>query len=155
MKNCIVCGEVIAHTRANKQYCGNACKQKSYRDGNAKIESTQFNVSNINSTKLEIAYNPDFVSEIVLETMEEMKIHFPNQCSSYLNVFIYYKLKWNLRNEKFVEFMKWYLEDDYSLMWYHRKQQNNYYNNEELTKEEQIEYVNYCTFLKLFKANRR
>jgi hypothetical protein len=153
MKNCIVCGEVITEPRSNKRYCGNACKQKAYRDGNGKIVPIQTNGSNISSVNSDKIYTPDFVAEIVFETMEEMKTHFADYCSSYLNLFIYYKIKWNLRNGKFVELMKWYLEDNSSLLWYHRKQDYNLHSNEELTKEEQIEYVNYCAFLKLFKAN--
>jgi len=30
-KSCIMCGKTLSDQRSNKQYCGNACKQKAYR----------------------------------------------------------------------------------------------------------------------------
>lgn len=153
MKNCIVCGELITQPRANKQYCGNACKQKAYRDGNDRAIDSIIGNKDEKLNTIEKGFNPEFVNQIILETMKEMQVHFSEHDQSDLNLFIFYKMKWNIRGEEFVNVMKWFSESELSLRWYYMVY-NRRYNNEKPTKEEQIEYQNYCKFIYKFKANK-
>src|SRR5688500_7210087 len=98
MNQCLQCGENITEYRPNKQYCSNACKQKAYRDGNAEKNKEMRQGSNLASSSPQML-TADVVSEIVLETMSEMITHFPNYDPASLELFIYCKIKLNLRGE--------------------------------------------------------
>lgn len=68
LKSCIVCGKTLSDQRSNKQYCGNACKQKAYRrmkeTGNAMetvkgLETPASNSISGNAKQVERSQEPD------------------------------------------------------------------------------------------------
>jgi len=144
MNQCLQCGENITEYRSNKQYCSNACKQKAYRNGNAKNDL---------ETIPDAKFIPEFIQEITVETREVMQLHFSGFHPYHLNLFIYYQIKWNLTGDKFIKHMKWYLEDEFALYWYYKTRNPEEYSRP--TKEEAIEYEMYCQFIKAFNANNK
>ena len=153
MEKCIECGNIITNPRKNKVYCGNACKQKAYRNViSSGISDSSVSVTDINP-QIRI-FEPEFVSEIVLETLNEMKQCFKTDEPFFLDVFIYYKLKWNVRGKDFVSLMKWYGGPEESFVWFYKcGLQHDHYGKP--TKDEKIEFDMYCQFLKAFRAYYR
>lgn len=150
MENCIECGNIITNPRKNKVYCGNACKQKAYRSvissGNSELSAS------ISEYLPQIRiFEPEFVSEIVMETLNEMKQSFKTYEPFFLDVFIYYKLKWNVRGNDFVSLMKWYGAGEDTFIWFYKcVLQVDHYGKP--TKDEKIEFEMYCQFLRSFRA---
>jgi hypothetical protein len=143
--DCLSCGLPIHNGRKNKKYCSSACRQKSYRQGFHEAYKQQKMLEQKNSSIIISNNLRNHIEHLIIETTEQMRCHFKNYGSNMLNVFIYYKISWNLNGEDFVKQMKWFLKCESVFNWYYACF------NEDLlprTKHQQIEYDNYCKFLK-------
>src|SRR5688572_27275780 len=97
MNQCLQCGENITEYRPNKQYCSNDCKQKAYRYGNVNKNLETLNYNSLIPATNPNKFTPEFVNEIVLETMSEMNTYFSKYDAACIELFVYCKVKLNIR----------------------------------------------------------